>query len=121
MSPHDSPIFNAEKLPEALGCHEDEVLREFYQLYLVQLAELQNSPVMTTPVRDGQTMRLLAHKLKSSSLAVGATRLGDSLAQLEELCQSSSTRLLEEQVMSVLLTAQHTAEAVHARLQALSG
>lgn len=117
MNPDDAPLFDPERLPLSLESREEDVLREFYELFLVQLAELQHAPMLTEPVRDWPSIRLLAHKLKSSSLAVGAVRLGELLAALEDACQSASAAHLETLLQQALRTAQQTGEAMRARLQ----
>jgi HPt (histidine-containing phosphotransfer) domain-containing protein len=117
MSWRDAPVFDAEQLPMALESNEEDALREFYDLFLVQIEELVN--VFGSPGISSQadTVRLLAHKLKSSSLSVGAMRLGEQLAELEARCFLASPSEIELLVAGVVATAGQTDLALRARLR----
>jgi len=115
---HEALIFDSEQLPLALEIREEEVLQDFYALFLQQLVELQMGLASATALRDRANVRLLAHKLKSSSLAVGAIRLGEALAALEESCLSWPDADIDALIARVIETSSLTAAAVRARLQA---
>jgi len=115
MALHEALIFDAEKLPAALETREEAVLREFYELFQTQLLDLQEA--LAADGIEREAVRLLAHKFMSSSLAVGATRLGETLAALEERCLLSSSADIDVLVTQVESIARLTAEAVRARLQ----
>lgn len=117
MPVHDALIFDTEQLPLALETREEDVLRDFYALFLQQLVELQKGLASVTALRDRGNVRLLAHKLKSSSLVVGAIRLGEELAALEEACLSSADAEIDALIARVIETCSLTAVAIQARLQ----
>jgi HPt (histidine-containing phosphotransfer) domain-containing protein len=117
MSWRDAAVFDAEQLPMALESNEEDVLCEFYELFLVQIEELVNvfgSPGIAT---QADSVRLLAHKLKSSSLSVGAMRLGEQLAELEARCFLASSSEIELLVAGVVATAGQTDLALRTRLR----
>ena len=114
---HEALIFDSEQLPAALETREEEVLQDFYALFLEQLVELQRALATATAQRDKVNFRLLAHKLKSSSLLVGAMRLGAALAALEESCLSCADADIDALIARVIETSSLTSTAIRARLQ----
>lgn len=117
MNPSEFPVLDSEALPLALETREEAVLREFYELYLSQLEELRSSQAMAVRSGDRRSIRLLAHKMKSSSLAVGAMCLGQLLSELEERCESLSGADFEVLLELVDRTVEHTRDALNARLE----
>jgi len=114
---HEALIFDSEQLPAALETREEEVLQDFYALFLQQLVELQMGLASATALRDRANVRLLAHKFKSSSLAVGAIRLGAALAALEESCLSCADADIDAWIARIIETSSLTTTAIRARLQ----
>ena len=117
MSFHEALIFDSEQLPLALETREEDVLQDFYALFQQQLDELQAVLASATALCDRANVRQLAHKLKSSSLAVGAIRLGEALAALEESCLSWTDADIDVLIADVIETSSLTAAAVRVRLQ----
>jgi len=117
MSASDTPVFDPEQLPLSLESRDEDVLREFYELFLVQLTELIDSFGSAAPVLQTDAVRRSAHKLKSSSFALGAVRLGEQLAVLEERCLDTSPAQIELLIVEVVNTALLTEMAVRDRLR----
>lgn len=68
------------------------------------LAQLeQNMPLLRSAAEASRLaeVRQIAHKLRGSTGAVGASRLSESLAALESLASSESARIAPEQLAGI--------------------
>ncbi len=117
MSQDALPWLDARLLVEALETDEPAILQDFYSLFLQQLQELQQQLDTFSSPYDADTLRLLAHKLKSSARTVGALALGEQLEALERAClQGSSQTILEAMLAATRLACAETTLAVQAWL-----
>lgn len=78
----EADVFDADTLSRMVG-PDPELQREFLSDYRQSLSELL--PVMgnAAAAGDTETLKILAHRLKSSSRWVGALRLGETCAAIE--------------------------------------
>ncbi len=80
-------ILDPDALAERIGDDMD-VQNEFLSDFLEQLCPLADRIETTIGAQDLETAGGLAHRLKSSSRAVGALALGDASAALEDTCRN---------------------------------
>jgi|GEM_PF-2161410 len=98
-SNNPSPI-DKEKLKLYLG-EDENVHRQFIERFILQSQALV-SELGTSTTREGDhSVAMLAHKLKSSSRAIGATLLGELCEQLENATNGKEEiKSLQSQVVS---------------------
>ncbi len=112
MENHNPPLFDSTLLPDNLGVEDSATLVDIYSSYLVQLdtlAEVFARP--GDPDSNRNEIQASAHKFKSSSLAVGASRLSHWL-KLLEVSALDKTPELKAIFSSTILQIQPTRDAV---------
>ncbi len=92
-----SPPLNVAVLWELVG-DDPAVLREMLEEYLTSTRRLAAEMRVAHAEPDVLRLAAAAHKLKSSSRAVGALALGDLCADVENACRSGDTMVLGERV-----------------------
>ena len=80
-------VFDDKHLGAVLGVNEPLILCDFYNLYLRQVNDILDVFVAGAGLERRDEVARLSHKLKSSSLSVGAAQLGESLERLELACR----------------------------------
>jgi HPt (histidine-containing phosphotransfer) domain-containing protein len=108
----EEPVFDRQVLAEMLG---DDVAaqRELLADYRAAAGQLRGALDAAYAAHDGEALARIAHKLKSSSRAVGAMQLGAASATLE--------RAGREGDWAGIAAAYDTLRAADARLTAVLG
>lgn len=84
MQTKSACMFDRHILPGSLEIEDPEILREIYEEYLGQIGEMQTTFSRAgAPMSNNEEISMMAHRLKSSSLAVGAHQIADCLKLLE--------------------------------------
>jgi HPt (histidine-containing phosphotransfer) domain-containing protein len=68
---------------------DDEFLRSVVDLYVEHTPPLLDQLERAVVANDAVTAKRLAHRIKGSSLSIGATAVGDLCVQLESLCATA--------------------------------
>jgi HPt (histidine-containing phosphotransfer) domain-containing protein len=90
-------LFDKTALPTSLGTTENDVLIQFYEMFIQINLESWNDLSNSNKSNDLRLVRETAHKLKSSSASVGALALADSLKSLEMAATDGNLlRVIEE-------------------------
>lgn len=90
-------LFDKTALPMSLGTTENDVLIQFYEMFIQINLESWNDLSNSNKSNDLRLVRETAHKLKSSSASVGALALADSLKSLEMAAADGNLlRVIEE-------------------------
>jgi HPt (histidine-containing phosphotransfer) domain-containing protein len=90
-------LFDKTALPTSLGTTENDVLIQFYEMFIQINLESWNDLSNSNKSNDLRLVRETAHKLKSSSASVGALALADSLKSLEMAAADGNLlRVIEE-------------------------
>jgi CheY-like chemotaxis protein/HPt (histidine-containing phosphotransfer) domain-containing protein len=89
-TPAPPPIDPAafENLREAMGEDDPDALRDVIEIFLDNTHTLLGEMRQAAARRDTETLRRLAHSLKSSSASVGALTLSDYCAAIEARCRA---------------------------------
>jgi len=87
-------LFDEMQLSQTLGFHDSRTLASFYDLFLQQSRPLLEVLQAGAGRQGDQTLEKLAHKLKSSSVSVGAQPLGAMLGRIEALCRAGDLEAL---------------------------
>ena len=116
MSDSALPWLDTRHLAEALETDAPEILRDFYSLFHQQLQDMQTQLDAWQKPLDIAELRLLAHKLKSSSRTVGALALGEQLETLEHACVQGAVDSVEAALEATRLAGARTDLAVQAWL-----
>lgn len=103
----NQPI-DIETLARLVG-HETDIIHEFLHDFQLQAETIGADLVKAVENQQPERLRMCAHKLKSSAYAVGAERLGDLCAQLEQVGIQSQS--------DILLALKHEMAAVEAYLE----
>jgi HPt (histidine-containing phosphotransfer) domain-containing protein len=115
-----SPLFVASFLRDTLGNADPDMLSKFYTLLLEQIAPMTDTLQELAAAGDIQAVREYAHKLKSSTRAVGAQALGDQLEVIEHAARDGDLGRAQEMISSLGRLAADTETEVRremARLQ----
>ena len=90
-------LFDKTALPTSLGTTENDVLIQFYEMFIQINLESWDDLSNSNKSNDLRLVRETAHKLKSSSASVGALALADSLKSLEMAATDGNLlRVIEE-------------------------
>ena len=90
-------LFDKTALPTSLGTTENDVLIQFYEMFIQINLESWDDLSDSNKSNDLRLVRETAHKLKSSSASVGALALADSLKSLEMAATDGNLlRVIEE-------------------------
>ncbi|PMJ38036.1 histidine kinase [Vibrio cyclitrophicus] len=92
--PRDSEILTVSKLAELVG-NEPAVMCDFLTDFLSLMTRQQEQLRAASSAKDIREVSSIAHKLKSSSRSVGAMRLGDLCAELENACTIGDVAVVE--------------------------
>nr|AKN39081.1 diguanylate cyclase/phosphodiesterase (GGDEF & EAL domains) with PAS/PAC sensor(s) [Vibrio tasmaniensis] len=92
--PRDSEILTVSKLAELVG-NEPAVMCDFLTDFLSLVTRQQEQLRAASSAKDIREVSSIAHKLKSSSRSVGAMRLGDLCAELENACTIGDVAVVE--------------------------
>lgn len=85
MTKESHLIFDPATLPASLEIDDSEILQEFYAEFLSQLEELKRALARSASAAANRSeLSGTAHKLKSSSQAIGAWQLSNCLKMLEQ-------------------------------------
>lgn len=94
MNKESHPIFDPAALPESLGIDNADILQEFYAEFLLQLDELKRALTKSGPATGNRSeLSTIAHRLKSSSQAIGAWQLASALKMLEQAALNNAPEL----------------------------
>jgi len=92
MKNEDLPIFDAAILRQRLQVYDEAFLSEMYEAFLTQVADMKSVLVKLEKesITDYREVLSCCHRIKSSSLAVGALRLADFLQLTEDAINKHS-------------------------------
>jgi HPt (histidine-containing phosphotransfer) domain-containing protein len=94
MNKESHPIFDPATLPESFDIDDADILREFYAEFLLQLDELKRVLARTgSATANRGELATSAHRLKSSSQAIGAWQLANCLKMLEQAAVNNTPEL----------------------------
>jgi EAL domain-containing protein (putative c-di-GMP-specific phosphodiesterase class I)/DNA-binding response OmpR family regulator len=109
--PSGLPVLDASVLPKLIG-HDRALLARFNDDYLVSARQTVEGLRKAADAGNWSAAAALAHRLKSSSRAVGALALGEVCARLEDAGKGDDPTA----VLSLVSTLEAALEAVAARL-----
>ena len=110
-----TPVLEVGVLASLVG-DDPAVIRDVLDDYRASLAGLLTELLDATNAADTRRLGSVAHRLKSSSRAVGALRLGDACSALENLCRSEGgTAGLDDAVGDLRAAAVEVERALAAR------
>jgi HPt (histidine-containing phosphotransfer) domain-containing protein len=112
-------LFDKTALPSSLGTSENDVLIQFYEMFIQITLESWNDLSVSNKSNDFKLVRQTAHKLKSSSASVGALALADSLKSLEMAASDGNLLRVIEQTEQTTQLLNSTIELVRAELTSL--
>lgn len=85
MSKESHPIFDPTALPDSLEIDDADILQEFHVEFLSQLDDLKRVLARSGSASANRSeLATFAHRLKSSSQAIGAAQLANCLKMLEQ-------------------------------------
>jgi PAS domain S-box-containing protein len=90
----DIEILVTSKLSDLVG-HEPVVMCDFLTDFLTLMKSQQTQLKISSDAKDIREVSSIAHKLKSSSRSVGAMKLGDLCAELENACTTDDIAAVE--------------------------
>ena len=90
-----APVMDVDVLKALVG-DDAEILREFFVEYQASARNLAEELRQACAAEDAPQVGRIAHKLKSSSLSVGALALGGLCAELERACNTGDTHAIEQ-------------------------
>ncbi len=112
-------LFDKTALPSSLGTSENDVLIQFYDIFIQITLESWNDLGTSNKGNDFKLVRQTAHKLKSSSASVGALALADSLKNLEIAAADGNLLRMIEQTEQTTQLLHSTIDLVRAELTSL--
>jgi HPt (histidine-containing phosphotransfer) domain-containing protein len=112
-------LFDKTALPSSLGTSENDVLIQFYDMFIQITLESWSDLSNINKSNDLKLVRQTAHKLKSSSASVGALALADSLKQLELATADGNLLRVIEQTEKTTQLLHATIDLVRAELARL--
>ena len=112
-------LFDKTALPSSLGTSENDVLIQFYEMFIQITLESWNDLSVSNKSNDFKLVRQTAHKLKSSSASVGALALADSLKSLEMAAADGNLLRVIEQTEQTTQLLHSTIDLVRAELTSL--
>jgi HPt (histidine-containing phosphotransfer) domain-containing protein len=112
-------LFDKTALPSSLGTSENDVLIQFYDMFIQITLESWSDLSNINKSNDLKLVRQTAHKLKSSSASVGARALADSLKQLELATADGNLLRVIEQTEKTTQLLHATIDLVRAELARL--
>lgn len=112
-------LFDKTALPSSLGTSENDVLIQFYDIFIQITLESWNDLGTSNKGNDFKLVRQTAHKLKSSSASVGALALADSLKSLEIAAADGNLLRMIEQTEQTTQLLHSTIDLVRAELTSL--
>lgn len=112
-------LFDKTALPSSLGTFENDVLVQFYDMFIQITLESWNNLSNSNKSNDFKLVCQTAHKLKSSSASVGALALADSLKSLEMAAADGNLVRVIEQTEQITQLLHSTIDLVRAELTAL--
>jgi PAS domain S-box-containing protein len=96
---------------------DPEILHEFYREYLAATRVLTAELHRASAARDTKRIANLAHRQKGSCRAIGAVRLGDLCAELEQAARAGSVRKSLRLIEQFELTAEKVNREIDEALQ----
>ncbi len=109
-------LFDKTALPMSLGTTENDVLIQFYDMFIQINLESWNDLSNSTKSNDLRLVRQTAHKLKSSSASVGALALAESLKSLEMAAADGNLLQVIEQTEQTTQLLHNTLDLIRAEL-----
>ncbi len=109
-------LFDKTALPMSLGTTENDVLIQFYDMFIQINLESWNDLSNINKSNDLRLVRQTAHKLKSSSASVGALALADSLKCLEMAAADGNLLQVIEQTEQTTQLLHNTIDLIRAEL-----
>lgn len=109
-------LFDKTALPMSLGTTENDVLIQFYEMFIQINLESWNDLSNSNKSNDLRLVRQTAHKLKSSSASVGALALADSLKSLEMAAADGNLLQVIEQTEQTTQLLHTTIDLIRAEL-----
>lgn len=109
-------LFDKTALPMSLGTTENDVLIQFYDMFIQINLESWNDLSNNNKSNDLRLVRQTAHKLKSSSASVGALALADSLKSLEMAAADGNLLQVIEQTEQTTQLLHNTIDLIRAEL-----
>ena len=109
-------LFDKTALPMSLGTTENDVLIQFYDMFIQINLESWNDLSNSTKSNDLRLVRQTAHKLKSSSASVGALALAESLKSLEIAAADGNLLQVIEQTEQTTQLLHNTLDLIRAEL-----
>ncbi len=109
------PIFDAERLPIELEVYDQDLVRSLYEDFLGELEKL-NAFLLNQQLIKANAAEQMAthcHRLKSSSIVIGAYRLSLQLLRIE-LISKRGEMPAREDIDDTFLLISKTAKAVEA-------
>lgn len=111
LAESEGPILDLSELAARIGDDED-IQREFLNVFREQMSPLAAQINEAAGSRDLNRIGALAHRLKSSSRAVGAMDLGAVCARIEEACRKEDTNELGPLLTRFGLSAEAVGSAI---------
>jgi HPt (histidine-containing phosphotransfer) domain-containing protein len=112
-------LFDKTALSSSLGTSKNDVLMQFYEMFIQITLESWNDLSVGDKSNDLKLVRQTAHKLKSSSASVGALALADSLKSLEKAAAAGNLLRVIEQAEQTAQLLHSTIDLVRAELTSL--
>jgi HPt (histidine-containing phosphotransfer) domain-containing protein len=112
-------LFDKTALPSSLGTSKNDVLIQFYEMFIQITLESWNDLSAGNNSHDFKLVFQTAHKLKSSSASVGALALADSLKSLEMAAADGNLVRVIEQTERTTQLLHSTIDLVRAELTSL--
>jgi HPt (histidine-containing phosphotransfer) domain-containing protein len=109
-------LFDKTALPMSLGTTENDVLIQFYDMFIQINLESWNDLSNSNKSNDLRLVRQTAHKLKSSSASVGALALAESLKSLEMAAADGNLLQVIEQTEQTTQLLHNTLDLIRAEL-----
>ena len=109
-------LFDKTALPMSLGTTENDVLIQFYDMFIQINLESWNDLSNINKSNDLRLVRQTAHKLKSSSASVGALALAESLKSLEMAAADGNLLQVIEQTEQTTQLLHNTIDLIRAEL-----
>ncbi len=109
-------LFDKTALPMSLGTTENDVLIQFYDMFIQINLESWNDLSNINKSNDLRLVRQTAHMLKSSSASVGALALAESLKSLEMAAADGNLLQVIEQTEQTTQLLHNTLDLIRAEL-----
>ena len=109
-------LFDKTALSSSLGTSKNDVLMQFYEMFIQITLESWNDLSAGNKSNDLKLVRQTAHKLKSSSASVGALALAESLKSLEMAAADGNLLQVIEQTEQTTQLLHNTLDLICAEL-----